>query len=200
MRQMTAAPPPDPPAVPAVPVSLLALYRVFFWLGLLSFGGGMSAWMHREIAQVRGWMSDEAFISGFALAQILPGVNSANLAVYIGQHLRGAVGAVVALVGMLTGPFVVVIAVAAVYHRLIELPGFAAATGGVAAVAVGMLMRLGIVLVKRVPRRAVAYAAMLATFVAVGVLQWPLVPVVAIVAPISIAAAWPRKPRAPGHA
>jgi chromate transporter len=196
---MTDPSPPALPASPPHPVSLLAVYRVFFWLGLLSFGGGMSAWMHREVAQVRGWMTDEAFISGFALAQILPGVNSANLAVYIGQHLRGAIGAVVALIGMLTGPFAVVLAVAAVYHRLIDLPGFAAATAGVAAVAVGMLMRLGVVLTKRVPRRAVAYAAMAATFGAVGVLQWPLVPVVAVIAPLSIAAAWPRSPKA-GHA
>jgi chromate transporter len=101
---------------------------------------------------------------------------------------------------MLTGPFVVVIAAAVAYHRLVGLPGFAAATAGVAAVAVGMLLRLGLTLAWRVPRRAVAYAVMLATFAAVGVLQWPLVPVVAAMAPLSIAAAWPRSPRGPSHA
>ena len=196
-------PPPSPsalPSTPPAPVPLLALYRVFFVLGLFSFGGGVSAWMHREVVQMRGWMTDEAFISGFALAQILPGVNSANLAVYIGQHLRGAVGAVVTVVGMLTGPFVVVIVAAVAYHRLVGLPGFAAATAGVAAVAVGMLLRLGLTLARRVPRRPAAYAAMLVTFVAVGVLKWPLVPVVFVVAPISIALAWPRPPRGAGNA
>jgi chromate transporter len=179
---------------------LLSLYRVFFMLGLLSFGGGMSAWMHREVVQVRGWMTDQAFISGFALAQILPGVNSANLAVYIGQHLRGPLGAVAALIGMLTGPFAVVILVAIAYHRLIGLPGFAAATAGVAAVAVGMLLRLGLTLAGRVPRRVVAYAVMFATFVAVGVLKWPLVPVVFVMGPLSILAAWPRGPGGTPHA
>jgi chromate transporter len=192
-------PPVIPPSTPPR-VSLFALYRVFFVLGLSSFGGGVSAWMHREVVQVRGWMSDAEFISGFALAQILPGVNSANLAVYLGQHLRGATGAAAALIGMLTGPFVVVILAAVAYHRLVGLPGFAAATAGVAAVAVGMLLRLGLTLAYRVPRRLAAYAAMLATFVAVGVLNWPLVPVVAVVAPVSIAFAWPRKPVGPGHA
>jgi chromate transporter len=188
MRQMIA--PPPPPAL----VSLLSLYRVFFTLGLLSFGGGVSAWMHREVVQVRGWMSDSEFIAGFALAQILPGVNSANLAIYLGQHLRGLLGAVVALVGMLTGPVAVVILAAMAYHRLVGLPGFAAATAGVAAVAVGMLLRMGLTLARRVPRRATAYAVMLATFVAVGVLKWPLIQVVAVIAPISIALAWPRGP------
>jgi chromate transporter len=33
---------------------------------------------------------------------------------------------------------------------------------------------------------------MLATFVAVGLLNWPLVPVVLVLAPLSIAASWPR--------
>jgi chromate transporter len=190
-------PPSAPPAKPA-PVPLFALYRVFFTLGLLSFGGGVSAWMHREVVQLRGWMSDEAFVSGFALAQMLPGVNSANLAVYIGQYLRGAPGAVVTLVGMLSGPFVVVIGVAIVYNRLIGLPGFAAATAGLAAVAVGMLARLGLTLVRRVPRRLSAYAVMVAVFVAVGVLKWPLVPVVFVLGAISIAFSWPRD--AQGHA
>jgi len=190
---------PQQPAT-AAPVSLFALYRVFFVLGLLSFGGGVSAWMHREVVQVRGWMSDSEFIAGFALAQILPGVNSANLAVYLGQHLRGAIGSAVAVVGMLTGPVTVVIIAAVLYHRLVELPGFAAAAAGVAAVAVGMLLRLGLTLARRVPRRAAAYAVMLATFVAVGVLRWPLIQVVAVMAPISIAFAWPRSPSGSGHA
>jgi chromate transporter len=190
-----------PPASSSVhPPSLFAIYRVFFVLGLLSFGGGVSAWMHREVVQVRGWMTDADFISGFALAQILPGVNSANLAVYLGQHLRGPLGAAAALLGMLTGPFAVVILAAVVYHRLVGLPGFAAATAGIAAVAVGMLLRLGFTLAGRVPRRVAAYAVMLATFAAVGVLNWPLVPVVAVLAPISIVAAWPRSPARSGHA
>jgi chromate transporter len=185
---------------PAAPPPLFAIYRVFFVIGLMSFGGGVTAWMHREVVQVRGWLSDQDFISGFALAQILPGVNSANLAVYLGQHLRGAAGAATALIGMLSGPFVVVILVAIAYHRLIGLPGFAAATAGIAAVAVGMLARLGLTLARRVPRRATAYAVMVGTFLAVGILKWPLVLVVAVMAPVSIALAWPRPPLGPGHA
>ena len=130
-------------STPAQPVSLFALYRLCFVVGLFSFGGGLTAWFHREVVLVRGWMTDEEFFSGYSLAQILPGVNSTNMAVYIGQHLRGAIGATVALLGLLTGPFVIVIAAAAVYHHLVALPGFAAIMGGVAAAAVGMHVPLG---------------------------------------------------------
>src|ERR1043165_7349773 len=94
-------------AAPPTPVSLLALYKLFFTVGLFSFGGGLTAWFHREIVLLRGWMTDEEFFSGYSLAQVLPGVNSTNMAVYIGQHTRGALGSAVALSAMLTGPFLV---------------------------------------------------------------------------------------------
>jgi chromate transporter len=173
-------------------VSLLSLYGVFLRLGLYSFGGGISSWVHREIVIVRGWVTEEEFMAGYALGQVLPGVNSTNLTIFVGQHLRGAVGAAVALTGLLSGPFVAVIMVGIVYRNLLGIPGFAAAVAGVAAVAVGMLLRLGIVLARRVKCGVASALAMLATFVAVGLLNWPLVPVVLVLAPLSIAASWPR--------
>lgn len=173
-------------------VSLFLLYSVFFRVGIMSFGGGMSSWVHREIVNARQWVTEDEFMSGFALGQILPGVNSTNLAIYIGQHLRGATGAVAALAGLLSGPFVVVLAAGTVYEKLITIPGFAAAMAGIAAVAVGMLARLGIVFSRRLERHPMPILFAAATVIAVGVLQWPLVPVVAVLAPLSIATAWRR--------
>jgi chromate transporter len=81
---------------PDRPVPLASLYGLFFVVGLSSFGGGLTAWFHREVVLARQWMTDDEFFSGYSLAQVLPGVNSTNMAVYIGQHLRGAIGAAVA--------------------------------------------------------------------------------------------------------
>lgn len=173
-------------------VSLASLYVVFLRLGLYSFGGGISSWVHREIVEVRRWVTEEGFVSGFALGQILPGVNSTNLTIYIGQHLRGWIGAGVALAGLLSGPFVIVIAAGVADQHLPRVPGLEAAMAGVAAVAVGMLMRLGLVFARRLPYRVMPASIAAATFIAVGVFNWPLVWVVLVLAPISIAAAWPR--------
>jgi chromate transporter len=173
-------------------VSLVSLYAVFLRLGLYSFGGGISSWVHREIVEVRRWVTEEGFVSGFALGQILPGVNSTNLTIYIGQHLRGWIGAGVALAGLLSGPFVIVVAAGLAYRYLPQVPGLQAAIAGVAAVAVGMLLRLGLVFARRLPRRVMPVSVAAATFIAVGVFNWPLVWVVLLLAPISIAAAWPR--------
>src|SRR5438046_6929623 len=128
---------------PADPVPLVSLYRLFFVVGLTSFGGGLTAWFHREVVLVRQWMTEDEFFSGYSLAQVLPGVNSTNMAVYIGQHLRGAIGSVVALSALLTGPFFIVIAVTLTYNLLLEIPGFSAAMAGIATTAVGMIFRIG---------------------------------------------------------
>ena len=177
----------------AEPVSLWSLYKLFFVVGIFSFGGGLTAWFHREIVLVRKWMTDDEFFSGYSLAQVLPGVNSTNMAVYIGQHVRGAIGAVVALGALLTGPFFVVIAAAVAYHRLIEIPGFAAAMAGIATAAVGMIFRLGIASAKASWRHVPSVLVLVATFVGVGLMQWPLILVVLVLAPLSIAVAWMRK-------
>jgi chromate transporter len=190
-------PPLDPPPPPVTPhVPLLALYKTFFWVGMFSFGGGLSSWLHREIVDIRGWMTDDQFFSGYSLTHVLPGVNSSNLAVYIGQHLRGTPGAAVALLALLTGPFFVVIGAAVAYRYLLQVPGFQAAVAGIAAAAIGMLIRLAFIAARKATTGVAPVLIMLAIFVAIGLLRWPLVTVVLVMAPISIAISWPRKPKA----
>ncbi len=183
--------------MPAQPVSLFALYRLCFVVGLFSFGGGLTAWFHREVVQVRGWMTDDEFFSGYSLAQILPGVNSTNMAVYIGQHLRGAIGSTAALMGLLTGPFVIVIAAAAVYHHLVVLPGFPAIMGGVAAAAVGMMFRLGHdVGARRAPPYPLADRAGRRPSSPSASCNGRCCRCSLVLAPLSIALSWPRNPSA----
>lgn len=180
-----------PDSKPAV--SLASIYRVFFEIGLLSFGGGLVSWIHREVVKKRDWIEDREFLSGVALAQILPGVNSTNVAIFVGQRLRGAVGAATALTAMLTGPFVITIFAAILYQQLLGLPGFSAAVAGVAAVAIGMLLRMGVEAGKVAATGPLSIAVLAATFAGVGVLRLPMLGVVAVIAPLSVAACWPRQ-------
>ncbi|MBX9739402.1 MAG: chromate transporter [Beijerinckiaceae bacterium] len=176
---------------PVVP--LPTIIRVFFWIGFFSFGGGLTAWIHSQVVQRYHWMEEEDFMSGVALAQVLPGANVTNLCVYVGYRLRGYLGATATLVSLISGPTVLCVLVAMAYHRVSEYPVLQACVDGVAAAAVGLNLRLGIIGGKRVIRRIAPTVAMIATFLAVGVFEWPLVPVVLVVAPLSVAAVWPRK-------
>lgn len=168
------------------PVSLAMIYGLFFRIGLFSFGGQLTSWIHREVVLVRGWMTNDEYLSGLALAQILPGVNSTNAAIFVGQRLRGGWGATVAIVAMLTGPFFGAILAAIFYKWVIGMDGVQPIMEGVAAVALGMLARLGISAGRGAAKGLTPALAMLATFVGVGVMRWPMLGVVAVVAPISV--------------
>jgi chromate transporter len=173
-------------------VPLVSIFWVFFRIGLFSFGGGLSGWIYRDVVIVRGWMSDVDFLSGLALGQILPGANVTNLTVYIGQHLRGPAGAVCALVSLLTGPFFAVIGLAIAYDRLVGMPLVQDAMSGAAAAAVGLLLVVALKGAYQASRHLAPSLILITTFVAVGVLQWPLVLVVLCLAPVSVLLAWIR--------
>ena len=58
-------------------------------------------------------MSAEEFNAQLGLCQFLPGPNVINLAVVVGKRYQGLRGAIVAPVGLLAGPLVLVIQLAA---------------------------------------------------------------------------------------
>lgn len=183
-------PPQNSLAAPAAPPSIVAIFLVFGRIGLLSFGGGLSGWVFREVVVLRNWVDEDEFLSGLALGQILPGTNIANLSIYIGQKLRGVAGAVAALGGLLSGPFVAVILVASLYSRFKSVPYSDAAMDGVAAAAIGLLLIIVVRGARHAGRTPAGAIALVATFVGVTVLHLSLLLVVAVVAPLSVLAAW----------
>lgn len=172
--------------------SLAALFLVFFRIGLLSFGGGLSGWVFREVVTLRAWVDEDEFMSGLALSQILPGANITNLAVYIGQKLFGIVGAATAFFALLCGPFFAVIGLASIYGAVNSLPFAETAMDGVAAAAIGLLLIVAGRGVKRASRHTASIVALLATFIGVALLHVSLLLVVVIVGPLSVWAAWNR--------
>jgi chromate transporter len=173
-------------------VPLASIYRVFFEIGLFSFGGGLVSWIYRDVVEIRKWMTKEEFLPGIALSQVMPGVSSTNCAIYVGQMLRGAAGAATALVAMLTAPFLCALAAAYAYKWLLKLPGFQEAMVGVAAAAIGMLLRTGFDAAKSTTKGLAPIFVMGVTFAAVGIFRLPIIPVVAVMGPLSVALAWPK--------
>lgn len=172
------------------PVTLPAIVAIFAKIGLMSFGGALSGWMHREIVERRGWLDEGEFLNGLALGQIMPGANVVNLSLFIGQRLRGGVGALAALLGMLLPPMVLVVVLAALYLDLDAVAWLHRLVAGIAAAAIGLTVIVGIRATRRVETRPAPVGVLITIFVTVGVLHWPMVPVVLCVAPISIGLAF----------
>ena len=178
-------------------VSLAAIYAAFFQLGVTSFGGGTAAWLYRAFVRRRGWISDQTFLVDVGLSRLMPGSAGVNLTVQVGQRLRGAAGALTAVLGLLSGPFFIVVGLAAGYARIAGNPVAHAVLDGVAAAAIGLTFATGLVLVPRGAAQAGQIAVTVATVLAVGVLRWPMLPVILGLAPLSIGLAAVQQRRHP---
>ena len=177
------------------PVRLSAIFFVFFRIGAFSFGGGLTGWVYREVVTQRAWMTEADFLSGLAVSQILPGANITNIAMYVGNRLRGTMGAFAAFFGLLLAPFFFVIGLYVIYGQVSDIAWVGISTDGIAAAAIGLLLITAWRSGKQSARNIAGFSVLAGTFVAVGLLRWPLLPVVFCVAPISILAAWLREKR-----
>lgn len=189
----------EPP--PPCSAGFVELFLLFSKIGLSSFGGGVSVWMYTALVERRGWLDETEFSSALALARIMPGVNIINLAVLIGHRLIGLSGAVAAVLGLLVGPSLVVIAAAILYRRFAGVMILDVVLAGTAASAAGLLIGMGAKSSGRIVRRGLAskgrtaqgvgtIVVLVATFVLVGVLRFSTVPTVLCLTPLSFALAW----------
>jgi chromate transport protein ChrA len=88
----------------------------------LSGFGGVLAWARRIMVERRRWFTAEEFNKAFALCAFLPGGNMVNFAAIFGSRIRGPLGALAALAGLLGPPMILIIAVGALYAHYGDLP------------------------------------------------------------------------------
>ena len=178
--------------------SLLSLFSSFVRIGLAAFGGGLAAWTRREIVEVRGWMDDTQFLSGYALSQLVPGATNVNLAVFIGTQMRGAPGAISCFLGLTAPPVLIVLATGYLYlhsQGAAAGPWVGSALTGMGAVAIGMSLGTGVRLGRRNIRRLIPAAITAIVAVSIGLLGYPLPYVLLVMMPVSLLAAWLTRPR-----
>ena len=173
---------PRPLAVPTVH----ELFWVFARIGLTSFGGGISAWLFHEMVEKKGWMEEDEFFDTLALCQALPGVNAANIAVWVGKRLLGVRGVIGAFTGIIIVPSILIVLIGLLVGLVAKYPltetALAGATAAAVALPASMAVRMGI----RVRREIVPLGVLLGTFVSIGILKWPLIYVVPVAAVISV--------------
>lgn len=123
------------------PYTLWQLVRYMLRLGALGFGGPVAlvGYMQRDLVDARGWITQEDFKEGVALAQIAPGPLAAQLAIYLGfvhYRLRGATLAGIAFV---LPSFLMVVALGWAYVRFGGLAWMQAVFYGVGAAVIGLI-------------------------------------------------------------
>ena len=183
------------------PESAWQMALVFNRLALQGFGGVLPV-AQRELVERERWMSKDEFLALLSLGQVLPGPNIVNMALIFGQRHHGMAGAVASLAGLLVVPLVIVLALTVLVGQFEQHPQVAGALRGMGVVAAGLVLSTAAKLASPLRRNPLGWPLALAlgtaTFVAIGVLRWPLVWVVLGIGALGVAAAWWRLKRGAG--
>jgi len=188
------------PALAAIPspgpeISIATIFLEFLFIGATSFGGGVVAYLRNGLVAKRGWVDDREFVEYLAISQTLPGLNASNMAVLVGDRLRGFRGSLAALVAICLPGALLMFGVGILYHMHGGRPMVTAMLKGVAAAAIGLILATTIQLGKK--SLAHVYDLVFVALTVYGVDQLhQSVPRVLIVVGI-IAIAWyrPRRPK-----
>lgn len=119
-------------------------------------------------------------MEGLEFAQVMPGPNILNLAVFCGQRVRGIPGAVVAFLAVSLPAFAIVLVAGALYFRFISNPFVRAALLGCAAGAVGLTLGNAIELSLDLRKDWMNFVLLAATTFSVTYLKIHLVVVLAV--------------------
>ncbi|MCR4852567.1 MAG: chromate transporter, partial [Prevotella sp.] len=94
------------------------LFRTFFKIGAVTFGGGyaMIPIIETEVVDKHQWITKEELLDLIAIAQSCPGVFAVNISTFIGYKLKKSKGAWCASVATALPSFIIILLIAMFFH------------------------------------------------------------------------------------
>ena len=151
----------------AVAVSTARIFLEFLTIGAISFGG-VVPYLRGSLVSKQNWLSDREFVEMLSISQSLPGLNATNMAILVGQKLNGALGAIVAVLGICLPGSLLMFVVGIVYRAHGDHAWATGALKGVAAASVGLILSTVVQLSKRSLEERLDYVFVVLTVVAVN--------------------------------
>ena len=125
----------------------LTLFAVFLEIGAVSFGGGYGMIpMMRDVCLSRGFLSEEQFMDFIAVAESTPGPIAVNMATFIGSSQGGALGAVLATLGVILPAFLIILLIAAILRNLLKYKGVQGFLSGVRPAVAALILATALVM------------------------------------------------------
>src|SRR5499427_10527384 len=139
MSDVNAPPEPNKPNAPAYRLRDLTAYAL--GLGTWGFGGPVAlvGYMHRDLVERRGWISEAEYKEGLTLAQLAPGPMAAQLAMYLGYVHYRILGATLVGIAFVLPSFLMVVALGWAYVRFGGLTWMQSVFYGVGAAVIGII-------------------------------------------------------------
>ncbi|ELC9715267.1 chromate efflux transporter [Vibrio vulnificus] len=101
---------------------MLQIFKTFFWLGWISFGGPAAhiGYFRHTFVEKLKWISDEEYAQLVALSQFLPGPGSSQVGFGLGYKKGGLLGACAAFLGFTLPSVVIMLLLALVSSQVTD--------------------------------------------------------------------------------
>lgn len=118
------------------------LFLTFAKVGAMTFGGGyaMLPILQRELAENKGWATEDQLADYYAVGQCTPGVIAVNTATFVGSSQAGVAGGVFATLGLVFPSIVIILVIAAFLQGFMDIPWVVHAFNGVRAGVVALIL------------------------------------------------------------
>jgi chromate transporter len=126
-------------AIAQAGVPIGQIFLEFLIIGATSFGG-VVPYLRGSLVNKRHWVDDKEFVEMLSISQSLPGLNATNMAILVGEKLHGALGSIVAILGICLPGAALMYVVGMFYRMHGDHVWVTAALKGVAAAAVGLIL------------------------------------------------------------
>lgn len=185
-------------AAPSTParVTVHEIFLTFLAIGATSFGGGVVAYLRSSLVTKKGWLDDEGFLAALEISQALPGLNATNMAVIVGDRLRGIPGAVAGFLGITLPGAIIVFVLALCYASNSGNEAVNAVLKGVGAASVGLLLAVTLQIGHKQLEHSLDMILVAVTLVLVSFMHVSLVWVLLTVGPAAVLLYRPRKLKA----
>lgn len=120
----------------------LKLFLSTFYLSAFTFGGGyvIIPLMKKKFVDDLAWLEEEEMLNMAAIAQSSPGAMAVNAAILVGYNVLGPVGALVAVLGTVLPPLILLSLISLIYVQFRSNQVVAAVLKGMMAGVCAMIM------------------------------------------------------------
>ena len=123
----------------------LKLFLTFFEIGMFTFGGGYAMIsLIRDKALAFGWLTEEELLNMIAVSESTPGPIAVNMATFVGSTQGGALGSLVATLGVVLPSFIIILLISALIGNFLKYKGVQAFLTGVRPCIVALILATAI--------------------------------------------------------
>ena len=118
----------------------IKLFLVFFKIGLFSIGGGLATIPFlQEIVWKYGWITSQDLLDMIAISESTPGPIGINTATFVGYKTAGALGGIIATIGIVTPSLTIITIIAHYFGKINEKPIVQAGFYGLRPAVIGLI-------------------------------------------------------------